>query len=188
MYRADDIVRSDRAEGSRPQNLTQNRFTKEEETMSNLVRWEPFRDLTDFRNSIDRVFDRGYARPWRVVTWENGGSLFPVDVADTEDSVAVTASLPGVKAEDIDISITGTTLTIKGETKSEEDADEPNYYRKERRFGSFERLLKLPVKVEADKAQATFEDGVLKIELPKASDVKPQTIEVKTKKTAASAS
>ena len=111
---------------------------KEEERVSNLVRWEPFRDLTDFRNSIDRVFDRRYARPWRVVTWENGGSLFPVDVSDTEDSVVVTASLPGVTAEDINVSITGTALTIKGETKNEETAEEANYYRQERRSGGFE--------------------------------------------------
>ncbi len=155
--------------------------------MSNLVRWDPFRDLTDFRNTIDRVFDRGYARPWRVVTWENGGSLFPVDVVDTEDAVEVTASLPGVKADDVDISITGKNLTIKGEAKAEEEVEEANYYRKERRFGSFQRTLRLPVRVEAEKAKATFENGVLKLELPKASDVKPQTIEVKAKKTAAGA-
>ncbi len=153
--------------------------------MSNLVRWEPFRDLTDFRNSIDRVFDRGYARPWRVVTWENGGSLFPVDVSDTEESVAVTASLPGIKAEDISISVTGRTLTIKGETKSEDETNEPNYYRQERRVGSFEREIGLPVRVEAEKASATFEDGVLELELPKAADVRTRTIEIKAKKTAA---
>jgi HSP20 family protein len=156
--------------------------------MSNLVRWEPFRDLTDFRNSIDRVFDRGYARPWRVVTWENGGSLFPVDVSDTEDSVVVTASLPGVTAEDINVSITGTALTIKGETKSEETAEEANYYRQERRSGGFERSIRLPVRVEAAEASATFENGVLTLDLPKAADVKTQTIEIKAKKASASAS
>ena len=157
--------------------------------MSNLVRWEPFRDLTEFQHAIDRVFDRGYARPWRVVTWENGGSLFPVDVSDKDDAVAVTASLPGVKAEDISISVTGTTLTIKGETKAEDEVNQPNYYRQERRLGSFERSIKLPVRVEAGKAVATFEDGVLNLELPKAADVRTQTIEVKAKKaSAASAS
>ncbi len=153
--------------------------------MSNLVRWEPFRDLTDFRNTMDRVFDRGYTRPWRVVTWENGGSLLPVDVSDTEESVVVTASLPGVKAEDIDISVTGTTLTIKGATQAEDEAKEPNYYRQERRVGSFERSIRLPVRVEVGKASATFEDGVLKLDLPKAADVRLQTIEIKAKKAAA---
>ena len=153
--------------------------------MANLVRWEPFRDLVDFRNTMDRVFDRGYTRPWRIVTWENGGSLSPVDVSDTEESVIVTASLPGVKAGDIDISVTGTTLTIKGETKAEDEAKEPNYYRQERRVGNFERSIRLPVRVEVSKAEATFEDGVLILDLPKAADVRPQTIEIKTKKGAA---
>ncbi len=153
--------------------------------MSNLVRWEPFRDLTDFRNSIDRVFDRGYARPWRVVRWEPAESRLPVDLYETDDAVTVTASLPGVKADDVHISVIGNTLTIKGETKDENEEKDQNYYRQERRFGAFQRVITLPVKVEADKASATFEDGVLTLELPKAAEVKAQTIEVKPKKTAA---
>lgn len=153
--------------------------------MSNLVRWEPFRDLMDFRNTMDRVFDRGYARPWRVVTWENGGSLFPVDVSDNDEAVSVTASLPGVKAEDISITVTGNTLTIKGESKAEDETNDANYYRQERRVGSYERTIRLPVRVVAGEAEATFEDGVLKLELPKADDVRPQTIEIKAQKAAA---
>ncbi len=149
--------------------------------MSNLVRWEPFRDLTDFRNSIDRVFNRGYARPWRVVRWEPAESRLPVDLYETDDAVPVTASLPGVKADDVHISVIGNTLTIKGETKDENEEKDQNYYRQERRSGSFQRVITLPVKVEGDKASATFEDGVLTLELPKAAEVKAQTIEVKPK-------
>ncbi len=153
--------------------------------MSNLVRWEPFRELTDFRDAMDRVFERPFTRPWRVLKWEPVEAQLPVDLYGTDDAVSVTASLPGVKAEDISISVTGRTLTIKGETKDENEEKDQNYYRQERRFGAFQRVITLPVKVEADKASATFEDGVLTLELPKAPEVKAQTIEVKPKKTAA---
>ncbi len=149
--------------------------------MGNLVRWEPFRDLTDVRSAMDRMFYRGFTRPWRVVRWESAEAQLPVDLYETDDAVTVTAALPGVKAEDIDISITGTTLTIKGETKDENEEKDQNYYRQERRYGAFQRVITLPVKVEADKASATFEDGVLTLELPKAAEVKAQTIEVKPK-------
>ena len=149
--------------------------------MGNLVRWEPFRDLTDVRSAMDRMFYRGFTRPWRVVRWESAEAQPPVDLYETDDAVTVTAALPGVKAEDIDISITGTTLTIKGETKDENEEKDQNYYRQERRYGAFQRVITLPVKVEADKASATFEDGVLTLELPKAAEVKAQTIEVKPK-------
>ena len=152
--------------------------------MSNLVRWEPFRDLTDVRSAMDRMFYRGFTRPWRVVRWEFAEAQLPVDLYETDDAVIVTAALPGVKADDVHISVIGNTLTIKGETKDENEEKDQNYYRQERRFGGFQRVITLPVKVEVDKASATFEDGVLTLELPKAAEVKAQTIEIKAKKTA----
>ena len=149
--------------------------------MGNLIRWEPFRDLTDFRGAMDRAFYRGFTRPWRVVRWEPAEAQLPIDLYETDDTVAVTAALPGVKADDVHVSVIGNTLTIKGETKEENEEKDQNYYRQERRFGAFQRVITLPVKVEADKASATFEDGVLTLELPKAAEVKAQTIEVKPK-------
>jgi HSP20 family protein len=106
----------------------------------------------------------------------------PVDVIENKDNVVVRASVPGMQPEDIDVSISGDVLTIKGETKSEEKVQEDNYVRQERHFGKFERSLQMPSMVVADKADAKFENGVLTLTLPKAEASKPKTIKVKTSK------
>ena len=152
--------------------------------MGNLVRWEPFRDFTDIRYAMDRMRGRSFARPWPILKWEPAQTQLPIDLYETDDAVAVTASLPGVKPDDVQVSVTGKTLTIRGEAKTETEENEPNYYRQERRSGAFERVITLPVRVEADEAVANFEDGVLKLELPKVAEVKATTIEVKSKKAA----
>jgi len=151
--------------------------------MADLKRWDPFRELTDFRDTVDRMFDRRAIRPFRLLSWENGDGAFPVDLAETDDAIVVTASLPGVKAEGVQVSVTGNQLSIKGETKTETEKKEANYYRQERYYGTFQRTLALPARVEAENADASFEDGVLRLELPKAADVKAKTIEVKPRKT-----
>ena len=145
------------------------------------MRWDPFRELSDMRETMDRLFERGFSRPWRLLTWDMGEGFFPVDLYETDDEVVVKASLPGVKAEDVEIAVTGETLTIKGETREEHEEKKPNYYRQERRYGAFQRVLTLPVRVDADKADATFEQGVLNLRLPKVPEVRPKTIEVKPK-------
>ena len=145
------------------------------------MRWDPFRELSDMRETMDRLFERGFSRPWRLLTWDMGEGFFPVDLYETDDEVVVNASLPGVKAEDVEIAVTGDTLTIKGETREEHEEKKPNYYRQERRYGAFQRVLTLPVRVDADKADATFEQGVLNLRLPKVPEVRPKTIEVKPK-------
>jgi HSP20 family protein len=147
--------------------------------MTNLVRWEPFRDLISLREAMDRLVEDSYVRPspgWPVVA---GPGTLAVDVYETDDDVVVKTAIPGVKPEDIDISLTGDTLTIKGETKFEEEAKEENYIRREMRYGSFGRTVTVPVPVVADKANAEFEDGVLTLTLPKAEEVKPKTIKIK---------
>lgn len=149
--------------------------------MADITRWDPFREMTDLRDTMDRLFDRGFSRPWRLLTWDAGEGVFPVDVYETDEEVVVKASLPGVKPDDVDISVTGDTLTIKGESKEEHEEKKPNYYRQERRYGTFQRALTLPVRVDADKASATFEHGVLALRLPKVPEVRPKTIAVKPK-------
>ena len=144
-----------------------------------IVRWEPFRDLVTLREAMDRLFAESFVRP---------GSAFPttfegpaVDMYQTKDEVVVTAAIPGVKPEDIEISVTGEILTIKGEFKQEGKIEEGSYVRQERRFGQFCRELSLPTQVNADKAKAEFEHGVLTLRLPKAEAVKPKSITVKAK-------
>jgi HSP20 family protein len=117
------------------------------------------------------------------VTWENGESAFPVDLSETEEEVVVKDSLPGVKSDDIQISVTGDTLTVKGETQADQEDKQQNFYRRERRFGAFQRSFTLPAKVDADQARASFENGVLTLQLPKVPEVRPKTIEVKPKPT-----
>jgi HSP20 family protein len=149
--------------------------------MADITRWDPFREVSDLRETMDRLFDRGFSRPWRLLTWETGNGYFPVDLYETDDEVVVKASLPGVRAEDLSISVTGETLTIKAETREEHEEEKPNYYRHERHYGAFQRVLTLPVRVDADKAGASFDNGVLQLRLPKVPEVRPKTIEVKAK-------
>lgn len=145
-----------------------------------LMRWEPFRELVSLREAMDRLFEESFVRPWGALTrWAEGPA---VDMYETDDAVVVKAALPGVKPEDVEISVTGDTLTLRGEVKREEKVREENYVRRERYYGSFCRSLLLPTRVVADDAEAVFENGVLTLTLPKAQEVKPKTIKVKAKK------
>jgi HSP20 family protein len=146
----------------------------------NIVRWEPFREMVSLKDSMDRLFEDGlarYPRLWpRLGEWE-----LPIDMYQTANEVVVKASVPGLKSEEVDVSITGDTLTIKGEHKEEKEVEEENYIYKERRYGTFSRSMLIPVKVKSDKAEAVFEDGTLTLTLPKAEEVKPKQIKVKAK-------
>jgi len=149
--------------------------------MADITRWDPFAEIASLRTAMDRMFDD--VRPFRAFAG-NGGTeqgFFPVDLLETGDEIVVKASLPGVKPEDIDISVTGQVLTLKGESKDEKEEKAENYYRRERRHGTFVRQFSLPSEVDSDKASATFEHGVLRLTLPKADAAKPKTIKVEAK-------
>jgi len=150
--------------------------------MADITRWDPFAEMASLRDTVDRLFDD--SRRGRV-SLANAGTAFPVDVLDTNDEVVVKASLPGVKPEDIEISITGEVLTLKGEASEEHEERAKNWYRRERRVGSFLRQLQLPTEVNSEKAEAVFENGVLRLTLPKAETVKPRTIKVQPRATIA---
>jgi HSP20 family protein len=104
-----------------------------------------------------------------------------LDVYQTPSEVVVKAALPGAKPEDVNIDITGDTLTIKGERKAEQEVKRENYLYQERRYGAFSRTVVLPSGLKSDKAEATMEDGVLTLTIPKAEEVKPKAIKVKAK-------
>ena len=106
----------------------------------------------------------------------------PVDVYQQDANIIVKAPLPGVKPEDIDISVVGDTLTIRGEMKQEREVKEEDYVRRERRFGAFSRTVSLPTPVNTSKANATFENGVLTLTLPVAEEAKPKQIKIKAGK------
>ena len=149
--------------------------------MANIVRWEPFRDLISLREAMDRLFEESFIRPRAGWLAPLGAGALAVDMYETDQDVVIKSSVPGVKAEDIDITITGDTLTIKGETKAEEKVEKANYVRQERRYGAFSRSVTLPTTIVAEKAKAEFENGVLTLTLPKAEEVKPKAIKVKAK-------
>ena len=148
--------------------------------MTDLVRWEPFGGLRSLRQAMDRLFEDSFVRPSRL--WpELAGEEPALDVYQTDKDIVVKASLPGIKPEEVDISVTGDMLTIKGEHKEAEEEKKADYFRKERRYGAFRRSMTLPVVVKAEKADATFENGVLTVTLPKTEESKPKQIKVKGK-------
>ncbi len=147
--------------------------------MSNLTRWEPVREMMTLREAMDRLFDDAFTRP---INLRDGGWSAPaVDMYQTDDEVVVRAALPGFKADEVQINVTGDVLTLRGEMKQQEEKKERAWHIREHRWGSFERSIALPTDVRADKAVADFENGVLTITLPKAEEVKPKTISVKAK-------
>jgi HSP20 family protein len=147
--------------------------------MSNLIRWEPAREMMTLRDAMDRLFDDAFTRPLRL----NDGhwSIPAVDMYQTDNEIVVKAAIPGVKTDDVQINVTGEVLTIKGETKEKEEVKEKVYHLREQRWGVFERTIALPTDVIADKAKAEFENGILTITLPKAEEVRPKSITIKTK-------
>jgi HSP20 family protein len=153
---------------------------KEEMQMA-IERWHPFTELISLRQAMDRLFEDSFVRPSRVLSTLGEVGAPTLDVYHTPNEVVVKASLPGLKPEDVSIDITGETLTIKGETKAEEEIKREDYLYQERRYGSFSRSVVLPSGLKQDKAEATMEDGVLTLTIPKAEEVKPKAIKVKTK-------
>jgi HSP20 family protein len=147
--------------------------------MNKIMRFEPMREMVTLREAMDRLFDDAFMRP---STLTGGNWQAPaVDMYQTDDEIIVKAALPGIKADEVQISVTGEVLTLKGEVKQEEETKEKAYHIREQRWGAFERTIMLPTDVVADQAQADFEDGILMIRLPKAEEVRPKTITVKAK-------
>jgi HSP20 family protein len=146
--------------------------------MSNLIHWEPAREMMTLREAMDRLFDDAFTRPLGLA----GNPTLPaIDMYQTDDEIVVKAAIPGHKAEDVQINITGEVLTIKGEAKQMAESGDKAWHIREQRWGAFERSLMLPTDVVADKAKAEFEDGILTITMPKAEPARPKTITVKAK-------
>jgi HSP20 family protein len=142
-----------------------------------LTRWDPFQEMLNLRRTVDRLFDNvGTDREWaQPMLWG-----LAVDVVENKDEFIIKASVPGISPDDLEISYTDDTLTIKGEIKSENEVKENQYHLRERRYGSFSRSISLPNKVKGDAIEATCQNGVLTLRLPKAEEVKPKRIAIKT--------
>lgn len=143
-----------------------------------LIKWDPFREMVNLQNSINRLFDENF-RFWRSP--EAGlveGWSFPVDIKETRDSIIVTAEIPGLNREDVKVSFADNQLTIRGERKKETKEEGDRYLRVERSYGTFSRVFTVDVPVKADEIKAKYQDGILEITLPKKEEVKPKDIEI----------
>ena len=147
--------------------------------MNNLTRWEPVRELQTMRSLMDRFFDEPFFSAPQL--WSQRGENFPVplDVIEEDGQYIVKASMPGVNPEEVEITLTENVLTIKGETKRESESSESNYHVRERHYGSFMRHVTLPATVNADEVEASFENGVLSLRVPKTEAAKPKKIAVR---------
>lgn len=146
-----------------------------------LVRWDPFRDLVSIQDELNRLFGRTYAgiEPTRAAA---SGSWMPsMDVYETEDEIVVTVDIPGIDPKDVDVSVEDSTLTVSGKREFSNEVKEESYHRIERRYGSFARAIALPQTADTEKVAASFDKGVLTIEVPKVEKAKPKKIQVKAK-------
>jgi HSP20 family protein len=141
-----------------------------------LRRWDPFRELQQMQENMDhlwRSFDQAGGEAGNVENW-----AIPLDVVQEGDNIIVKASVPGVKPEDIDVSIENDVLTIKGQTREEREQQEDNYLMRERRSGSFYRALRLPDTLDSDKARPHYENGVLSITFPRIESKRARHLQI----------
>ncbi|MBA2595966.1 MAG: Hsp20/alpha crystallin family protein [Chloroflexota bacterium] len=145
-----------------------------------ITRWDPWGDIVSLREAMNNLLEESFVRPQPGTPGPGMASSLALDVRETPDRYTVTASVPGVPPSDIDITVLGDTLRIRGHRQEavEEATEGSRWLLRERRFGAFERTVSLPSVVDADGALADFKDGVLTIMLPKADVAKPRSIPI----------
>jgi len=148
--------------------------------MANVTRYDPLGEMVSLRSAMDRLFEDSFVSPttWRTLGGNGDVINPPLDVHETPDEIVVSAVLPGIKPENVEITMTGQNLTLRGEFKADEEIKREQYLYRERRYGSFNRSLQLPVRVQGERAEATFADGILTLRIPKAEEVKPRQIRI----------
>lgn len=146
-------------------------------------KWSPLKELEDMRRDMDRLFDEFTKPSRRRRIWpKSEGLVIPgMDLYDRKNDIVVKIDLPGVRREDIDLTITKDTLIVKGEVKRDEEVKEEDYFISERAYGTFSRTIQLPFEVENEKAQATMNNGILEIVMPKREEARPKEIRIEVK-------
>jgi len=142
-----------------------------------ITRFTPISDFVSLRDAMDQLFQESFIRPngW---SGPAGQIPMPVDLWETKDAYHLRADLPGMAPDDIQINVTGDTVSLAGETKAETDVSSEGWLRQERRAGKFQRAFTLPVQIDANAVTATFTNGVLDLTLPKSESVKPKTVKI----------
>ncbi len=146
-----------------------------------IVKWSPLKELEEMRKEMDRLFEEFFTTIPRRRRWikpETGVIVPNIDLYDRKGEIVLKVDLPGVKKEDIDLSITKDTITLKGEIKRDEDVKEEDYYANERSCGSFTRTISLPMEVDSENAKASYKNGVLEVILPKKEEARPKEIKI----------
>jgi HSP20 family protein len=143
-----------------------------------LTPWRPFGELSSLRREMDRLWENFFGERPLTRMWEREWAP-SLDISETKDNFVVKAEVPGIDAKDIDISLTGDVLTIKGEKKQEREEKEEDYHLVERSYGSFYRSVRLPAEVESNKIKASYKNGILNITLPKSEKVKAKEVKIK---------
>jgi HSP20 family protein len=139
-----------------------------------LIRWEPMTELRRLQEEMDRLFE-SFMRPFSSFAWPVREAVAPpVDVYEKDGNVIVKAELPGLKKEDIEITATEDSISLRGEFKREEEVKKEGFYRHERREGKFYRTIPMPVPIKPDEVKATFKDGVLEITAPEVEEARPK--------------
>lgn len=144
-----------------------------------LLRWDPYRQMQSFRDAMDRLFDETVRRMRGEEQEMETGLYIPMDVFESGDHLVISAVAPGVKAEDLDVKVSGNTLTIRGEIKRDAEPEGRNVYFQERVYGPFSRSVTLSSEYDLDKVEAVCRDGIIRITVPKSEEAKPKQIKVK---------
>ncbi len=149
--------------------------------MTDLVPWKSFKDeMERLRKEMDNLWNRLSGETSLTKSFQRGWAP-TTDTTETSDAIHIKAELPGMDPDDIDVSISGDTLTIRGEKKQEEEKQEEQYHYRECFYGAFQRSFRLPAEVQTDKIEASFEKGVLKITLPKSEETQKKEIKIDVK-------
>lgn len=143
-----------------------------------IIRWDPFRDLMTLRERMNRLFEDTFSARGEERDLISGSWTPSVDIYESENALVLTAELPGVDENDIEIKIEDNTLTLNGERKFEKETKQENYHRIERAYGTFSRSFTLPQSIDHDKIQAEHENGILKITMPKKAELKPRKVKI----------
>ncbi len=146
--------------------------------MDDLLHIEPLSELNTYRESLRQFIDAGRVRAHNLFPAALASGLVPMDEIDTDDDRVVRVNMPRVPAEELKVTLSGRSLTIKGETKDDGEIENPRFIRRERRMEIVSWTVDLQVEVDADRAQAHFPDGVLTLTLPKNEDVRPKKIKI----------
>ncbi len=148
-----------------------------------IQKWHPFTELENLRKEMERLIDEFFPTKGSYISplWRKGTediAVPSVDMVDRGDEIVVSMDMPGVEKDNIEVSLQEDTLTVKGTVKKESEEKEENYIKRERTYSSFERTIRIPVKINSDKIKAVLKNGILQIHLPKAEEVKPKKIKI----------